>query len=95
MADSKSRSSIEKQIESLPPLPITVSRVMEALADTDCSANNLVKAILPDQAMCMAILKIANSVLYGRPKRVSSLETAVMVLGFNEVQSIVLGKGCR
>ena len=92
MADSKSGSSIEKQIEALPPLPTTVSRVMDVLADAECSANNLVKAILPDQAMCVAILKIANSVLYGRPKKVSSLETAVMVLGFNEIQSIVLGK---
>lgn len=65
---------------------------MDALADPLCSANNLVKAILPDQPMCVAILKFANSVLYGRPKKVSSLETALMVLGFNEVQSIVLGK---
>ena len=65
---------------------------MDALEDPLCSANNLVKAILPDQTMCVTILKFANSVLYGRPKKVSSLETAVMVLGFNEVQSIVLGK---
>ena len=89
---SRAPSQIERQIEALPPLPITVSRVMDALADPLCSANNLVKAILPDQPMCVAILKFANSVLYGRPKKVSSLETAVMVLGFNEVQSIVLGK---
>lgn len=92
MSPSGSAPSIEAQIEALPPLPITVSRVMDALADPECSANTLVKAILPDQAMCVAILKIANSVLYGRPKRVSSLETAVIVLGFNEIQSIVLGK---
>jgi HD-like signal output (HDOD) protein len=84
--------SIEKQIESLPPLPVTVSRVMEVTANPESSANDLIKAILPDQSMCVAILKIANSVLYGRPKQVSSLETAVTVLGFNEIQNIVLAK---
>jgi HD-like signal output (HDOD) protein len=84
--------SIDKQIEALPPLPVTVSKVMEVTSNPESSANDLIKAILPDQSMCVAILKIANSVLYGRPKQVSSLETAVTVLGFNEIQSIVLAK---
>ncbi len=83
---------IEQQIESLPPLPITVANVLAVTNDPESSANDLVKAILPDQTMCIAVLKIANSVLYGRPKKVSSLETAVTVLGFNEVQNIVLAK---
>jgi HD-like signal output (HDOD) protein len=83
---------IEQQIEALPPLPITVANVLAVTNNPNSSANDLVKAILPDQAMCIAILKIANSVLYGRPKKVSSLETAVVVLGFNEVQNIVLAK---
>ena len=84
--------SIEKQIESLPPLPVTVTQVLAVVNNPESTANDLVKAILPDQTMCLAILKIANSVLYGRPKQVSSLEDAVMVLGFNEVQNIVLAK---
>lgn len=83
---------IEQQIESLPPLPITVTNVLSVNNNPESSANDLVKAILPDQTMCIAVLKIANSVLYGRPKKVSSLETAVTVLGFNEVQNIVLAK---
>jgi len=84
--------SIEKQLETLPPLPITVSNVLKVVDDSESSANDLVKAILPDQTMCVAILKTANSALYGRPKKVSSLEVAVTVLGFNEIQNIVLAK---
>jgi HD-like signal output (HDOD) protein len=91
MNDSKP-VSIEKQIDLMPPLPITVSRVLEVTNNPESSANDLLKAILPDQTMCVAILKIANSVLYGRPKQVSSLETAVTVLGFNEIRNIVLAK---
>ncbi|THB70794.1 MAG: HDOD domain-containing protein [Desulfobulbaceae bacterium] len=89
---SKHQSPIEKQLEALPPLPLTVTKVIEVTANPESSANDLVKAILPDQTMCVTILKFANSVLYGRPKKVSSLETAVMVLGFNEIQGIVMGK---
>lgn len=91
MSDNGTKS-ITEQIEALPPLPHTVAEVLSVANDPDSSANDLVKAILPDQAMCITVLKFANSVLYGRPKKVSSLETAVMVLGFNEVQNIVLAK---
>lgn len=83
---------IDQQIESLQPLPITVANVLAVTNNPDSSANDLVKAILPDQTMCIAVLKVANSAFYGHPKKVSSLETAVTVLGFNEVQNIVLAK---
>lgn len=91
MSDNGSKC-ITEQIEALPPLPHTVTEVLAVANNPESSANDLVKAILPDQAMCITILKIANSALYGRPKKVSSLETAVMVLGFSEVQNIVLAK---
>lgn len=84
--------SIAQQIEAFPLMPITVSKVIEVINNPESSANDLVKAILPDQTMCISILKIANSVLYGRPKQVTSLENAVTVLGFNEIQNIVLAK---
>lgn len=91
MEDATS-NSIERHIESLPPLSTTVTEVLAAVNNPESSANDLVKAILPDQAMCLAILKIANSALYGHSKQIGSLESAVVVLGFNEVQNIVLAK---
>lgn len=84
-------SKILEQIEAFPSLPVTVSRVMEVTTNPESSANDLMKAVLPDQGMCVAILKTANSALYGRPKKISSVENAIMVLGFEEVQSIVMG----
>ncbi len=85
-------SKIERQIDSFPSLPTTVAEVMRVVNNPESSAKELTQAILPDQSMCVAILKIANSALYGRPKKVSSIETAIMVLGFNEIQNIVLSK---
>lgn len=92
MKNSPKTRSIQEQIESFPALPVTVTRVMEITADPESTANDLVKAILPDQSMCVAILKMANSALYGRSKKISSVESAIVVLGFDEVQNIVLGK---
>lgn len=84
--------AIYSQIDSLPSLPTIVSKVLEVTGDPESSANDLMRAILPDQSMCATILKIANSAFFGLPRQVSTLEKAVMVLGFNEVKNIVLGK---
>ncbi len=84
--------SIDNIIESLPPLPLTVAQVIKVTTNPKSSADDLMKAVLPDQTMCAAILKIANSVLYGHSQKISSLHKAIVVLGINEVQSIVMGK---
>jgi putative nucleotidyltransferase with HDIG domain len=84
--------SIDHVIDSLPPLPQTVANVIKVSTNPESSASDLVQAILPDQSMCAAILKIANSVLYGQSKKIGSLQSAIVLLGFKEVQSIVMGK---
>lgn len=91
MAESK-YDMIERQIDSFPPLPATVAHVLSVTGNPESSVHDLIQAILPDQSLCVSILKIANSALYGRSEKVGSLETAIMVLGFNEVQNIVLGR---
>ncbi len=90
--DITQQKKIVETFDSLPVLPMTVNNVMAVTNDPEASAQDLMNAILPDQSMCVSILKIANSALFGQPKQVKSIERAVMVLGFNEVQSIVLSK---
>lgn len=80
------------QIDSFPSLPSVVARVIEITGNKESSANELVEAILPDQSMCATILKIANSAFFGLPREVNTMEKAVMVLGFNEIRNIVIGK---
>lgn len=90
--DSNHNKRILETVDSLPALPTTVTTVLEVTNNPEASAQDLMNAILPDQSMCIAILKIANSALFGQQKQVKSIERAVMVLGFNEVQSIILSK---
>jgi len=84
--------AIYSQIDSLPSLPTIVADVMEVTGNPESSAKDLMKAIIPDQSMCAAILKISNSAFFGLPREVSSIEKAVMVLGFDEIKNIILGK---
>lgn len=83
---------IKQHIDSFPVLPVTVMRLMAVTSDPASSAQDVVDVIVTDQSLCLTVLKIANSVLFGRPQRVDCIKTAVSVLGFNEVQQIALAK---
>lgn len=83
---------IIKQIDNFPSLPDTVAKVITVTTNPDSSARDLMHAILPDQSMCASILRIANSAFFGYPRQVSTIERAVVVLGFDEVRNIALGR---
>lgn len=91
MTDSK-LAAILRQIDNFPALPATVNNVMVVTGNPESTAQELMQAILPDQSMCATILKIANSAFFGIPRQVATMEKAVVVLGFNEIRNIVLGK---
>ena len=83
---------IKQHIDSFPVLPATVTRLLEVTNSPESSADDVMTVILPDQSLCLTILKIANSALFGRPQKVDSIKMAVTILGFNEVQRIALNK---
>jgi HD-like signal output (HDOD) protein len=84
--------AITAQIDSFPALPTTVSKVLATSANPEATATDLMKAVITDQSMCATILKVANSVLFGMPRKVSTIERAVVVLGHDEIRNIAIGK---
>jgi putative nucleotidyltransferase with HDIG domain len=54
--------------------------------------QDVVETLHSDQSLSLTVLKIANSVLFGRPRKIDSIKMAVVALGFNEVQRIALSK---
>lgn len=78
-----------KRVTSLSPVPKILAEVLELLKDLNTSPHTLAKAITKDQSIVVKILTIANSPFYGLAKRVSSIEYAIMILGFNEIRNIV------
>ncbi len=88
----KLSSKILRGVDGFPALPATVSSIITITGNPESSAQDLMNAVLPDQAMCLTILKIANSAFFGLPREIDTVDKAVMVLGFNEIRNIVLGK---
>ncbi|KIH76124.1 HD-like signal output (HDOD) domain, no enzymatic activity [Geoalkalibacter ferrihydriticus] len=87
--------TIVKHLGDLPPMPAVAIKVLDLLKNPYCSAKLLAKAISHDAAVSGRILRIANSPIYGRQKRVTTLEGAIVVLGENILRTLVLETSLR
>lgn len=78
------------RIRELPTLPVIVLKVNQMLQDVEITADQLSRVIETDQMMAAKILKLVNSSFYGFKSTISSISTAVIILGFNTVQHAVV-----
>ncbi len=77
-------------IRSMPGLPAVLTQVMEAVQDPEASALDLSQFIASDQSLAAAILRVVNSAYYGFYREISSVTTAIVILGFLEVRNLVV-----
>ncbi len=83
----QSRLQLSK-IRNLPSIPNVIIEVSKILENPRASAKDLSKIINQDQGLVAKVLTIANSPLYGLPRRVSTVEFAVVVLGFDQIKNL-------
>jgi len=79
-----------ENIENLPALPAIVTRLLEVVNSPETSADDASKLIQKDPALTSKVIRLANSALYGMPRSVSSVSSAILILGFNVIRSVVL-----
>ena len=79
-----------KTIIQLPAMPAIASEVVELVDNPRTSASKLGRVISSDQALTAKVLKIANSPFYGFPRKISTIDFAIIVLGFDALKEIVI-----
>ncbi len=77
------------KIYNLPPIPKVMKDALEVLDNPSTSAVSLAGIISKDQGLVTKILTIANSPLYGLQRKVTSIDFAVMVLGYTQLRNII------
>ena len=82
-------SKIKHTIEYLPPIPLVMTELIQALND-DIDLNDLGRIISKDPSMSMNVLKVANSAFYGLRNKVATIEHAVRMLGTREITSLCI-----
>ncbi|AEH22684.1 metal dependent phosphohydrolase [Thermodesulfobacterium geofontis OPF15] len=79
-----------KKLEGLPTLPPIVQRLNLMIEDEKTSIHQIANLIEKDQVITSKILRLANSAFYGFPKKVSTVQNALMLLGINVVKVLIL-----
>lgn len=81
---------ITSGLDKLPTLPTIYASLSEALSDSKTNIEDLAKIISSDQASSIKILRVVNSSSFGLSGRVDTISRAILYLGFNEINNIVL-----
>lgn len=81
---------ILKELDSLPTLGAVAVRLLELTADEDANADEVVNLVASDPALAAKVLKLCRCHEVGRSSQVTTVERAVLLLGFEAVRCAVL-----
>ncbi len=79
-----------KALKNVPTLPGVFDKISRLLEDPNTTADAIGSVISSDQALSAKILRVVNSALHGFPGRISSVTHALIILGFDVVQGLIL-----
>src|SRR5690606_20493549 len=82
-------------LESLPTLPSTSSRLVAMLGDREVDLNEVSDIVRIDESLSLTVLKYANSAAYGSPGREFNLRESIVRLGNDMLLKIVLQQQVR
>jgi len=78
-------------VDGMPAFPKSVQAILDLTRDVNCTPKDLVQVIDKDPVVTVKILKVINSAYYSLPKQVTSINHAVVFLGFNTIKNLALG----
>lgn len=84
------RDELLRTVKALPPLPAVALRVMQVAQDPRSSASQLALVVSADPALSARMLRVANSAAYRRSREVTSVQEALVVLGFVQARNIAI-----
>lgn len=88
--DEKALIRLNRYIDQMPSLSVTVSKILEVTRNPQVTAKDLNKVISLDPVLVGRVLKLVNSAYYGLQNKVTSLVTAIIMLGINTIKNLAL-----
>ncbi|MEW5800478.1 MAG: GGDEF domain-containing protein [bacterium] len=81
---------ILKMKEELPSLPTVVTRILNIVLDDKSSVKDISEVVRVDQALASKVLRVVNSAAYGLREKVSTIDHAMTILGFDTLKNLFL-----
>ena len=86
---------ILKLIDFLPPFPAVVTKALALMKDPDVDLNEIAEVIKFDESISANLLRLCNSSYVGLKRPMLNVRDAVMYLGINRVNKMLLITGAR
>lgn len=86
-------SDLLKQTDKLPNVPEVVRELMQALNDPDADYDLIAQKVAKDQTLSLKILRLVNSAHFGLTRKVSTIDEAVVILGMEKLNTLVIASG--
>jgi len=79
-----------RALRRLPPFPAIATKLLGVLSHDDVQTKQIVELVRSDTALASELLRVVNSPIYGFQGRISSIQNAVTLLGFETVKNFAL-----
>jgi HD-like signal output (HDOD) protein len=81
--------------KELPVMPPVATEVIRKAEDPDTDLKVLAAVIARDASLAVRVLKIANSSFYSMPRKVETLQQAIVLLGYSTLRSVVVAASMK
>jgi len=90
IAKNRRKQDVLAGIERLPSLPNIVNEVIRLTNDANSKAEDFVSLFSNEQSLTAKMLRIVNSPFYGLRTPVTTINKAIVILGYKTLKSLVL-----
>lgn len=95
ISQDKDWREIVAWVGDLPPMPHIAAQAISMVEDPTTTAQNLNDLLTKDTALAARVLKIANSAMFSRQREITTLNQAVMIIGFKALKGIIVAATLR
>ncbi len=81
---------LKSVVKDIPTLPVIYQQLFTMMQDPNVAIPRLSELISQDQALSAKVLHLVNSAFYGHKKRITTINRALVILGFRAIRNAAL-----
>ena len=86
-------NNLFEQLHRVPQIPEVVRMLINQFYDPNVEIKDIAKNVEKEQIISLKVLRLVNSAYFSLPKKINSIEEAVVMLGLNQMKILVIASG--
>jgi HD-like signal output (HDOD) protein len=90
---SEKMNKLFEQVHKVPQVPEVVRILISQFNDPDVEMKDIAANIVKEQMIALKVLRLVNSAYFGLPKKIATIEDAIVMLGMSRLRPLVIASG--